>query len=174
MSALPPTAAAQVASMWEPAMRSALEEARLAVAANNHPFGAVLCDAEGKVLLAAQNTVVTDKDPTCHAETNLVRSACRTLDPKSMAQMTLVTSTEPCPMCSGAIYWAGIGRVVYACSGKKLGQISGEELDIPCGQVFSSGRLHSVEVEGPVLAAEAEEMHTRFWTSWSGEHFGDS
>jgi hypothetical protein len=56
---------------WEVPMRAALEQARLAIVAHNHPFGAVLC-LDGEVVLSAQNTVMSDGDPTCHAELNLI------------------------------------------------------------------------------------------------------
>jgi len=75
-------------------------------------------------------------------------------------------------MCSGSIYWAGLRRVVFGCTAKALGTISGEELDVPCAQVLSAGKLHSVELCGPVLEQEAEAMHRDFWPKWSGEHFG--
>jgi lactoylglutathione lyase len=160
-------------SAWDAPMRVALEEARAAAKAGNHPFGAVLV-VDGEVVLKAQNTVMTDGDPTCHAETNLVRQASKSLQHSQLARATLVTSTEPCAMCSGAIYWAGMQRVVYGCSGRALGSISGEELDIACTQVLSSGKLHKVDVCGPVLEAECEALHQSFWPGWSGEHFGDT
>jgi len=152
-------------------MRVAIEEARAAVTAGNHPFGAVLV-VDGEVVLRAQNTVMTDGDPTCHAETNLVRQASKSLEHSQLARATLVTSTEPCAMCSGAIYWAGMQRVVYGCTGRALGSISGEELDVACTHVLSSGKLHKVDVCGPVLEAECEALHQSFWPRWSGEHFG--
>jgi len=152
-------------------MRVALEEARAAAAAGNHPFGAVLV-VDGEVVLRAQNTVMTEGDPTCHAETNLVRQASKSLERSQLARATLVTSTEPCAMCSGAIYWAGMQRVVYGCSGRTLGNISGEELDVACTHVLGSGKLHKVHVCGPVLEAECEALHRSFWPGWSGEHFG--
>jgi tRNA(Arg) A34 adenosine deaminase TadA len=78
----------------------------------DHPFGSLLVTADGRVL-EARNSVVTDGNPTGHAETNLVRLAGR-LDLATRITSTLYTSTEPCAMCAGAIYWSGIGRVVFA------------------------------------------------------------
>eukprot|EP00746_Dinoflagellata_sp_MGD_P017560 gnl/MRDRNA2_/MRDRNA2_140357_c0_seq1.p1 gnl/MRDRNA2_/MRDRNA2_140357_c0~~gnl/MRDRNA2_/MRDRNA2_140357_c0_seq1.p1 ORF type:complete len:181 (+),score=34.78 gnl/MRDRNA2_/MRDRNA2_140357_c0_seq1:147-689(+) len=157
---------------WELPMRAALEEAQLSIDNKNHPFGAVLV-LNNEIVLRAQNTVVTDKDPTCHAEQNLVRLACKSFDAKTLGSSTVVTSTEPCPMCAGAIYWAGIGQVVFGCSGADLGKISGEELQLTCSDVVSKGILHSVNVIGPVLDTECAEMHKKFWPSWSGAHFGE-
>ena len=80
----------------------------------DHPFGSLLVVADGRVL-EAHNSVVTGVDPTGHAETNLVRPA-GTLDLATRITSTLYTNTEPCAMCAGAIYWSGIGRVVFALS----------------------------------------------------------
>ena len=96
-----------------PRLDLAIDQARLARAAGNHPFGAVLADADGTVVLSAQNTVVTDSDVTGHAESNLVRLASTTLG-RDLRGYALYTSTEPCAMCAGAIYWAGISKVVFA------------------------------------------------------------
>ena len=87
---------------------------RRPAAHGNHPFAAVLVDEDGRVLLQAENTVVTDRDGTGHAETNLVRLATQRFSPEELARCTIYASTEPCAMCAGAIHWSHIGRVVYA------------------------------------------------------------
>jgi tRNA(Arg) A34 adenosine deaminase TadA len=66
-------------------------------------------------------------------------------------------------MCSGAIYWGGVGRVVYGCSAQLLGKISGEELGSGCRPVLTSGVLRTVEVVGPVLEETAAHQHQEFW-----------
>src|SRR4051794_4892410 len=98
----------------------AIELAELSRANGNHPFGSLLVGTSGDVLLEAENSVVTGRDPTGHAELNLVRLAGAQLDDTTRERSTLYTSTEPCAMCSGAIYWSGIGRVVYALGGDEL------------------------------------------------------
>lgn len=133
----------------------------------NHPFGALLANQNGEVLLEAENTVVTEMDCTGHAETNLVRLACRKFPPEELQQCTLYTSTEPCAMCAGAIYWGGIGRVVFALSEKELLQLTGANpqnptLNLPCREVFARGQ-RQIEVEGPIYLAEALRVHARFW-----------
>ncbi|SEL88480.1 nucleoside deaminase [Streptacidiphilus jiangxiensis] len=133
----------------------------------NHPFGALLTDPAGNVLLTAENTVLTEHDVTCHAETNLVRLATRTLTPDQLATATLYTSTEPCPMCSGAIYWSGIPRVVYALAATELNVIAAADpdeplLDLPCRQVFAAGG-NTVAVSGPHLFEESAAVHEGFW-----------
>jgi tRNA(Arg) A34 adenosine deaminase TadA len=89
--------------------REAIELARQARAAGNHPFGALLV-IDSEVVLTAQNTVFTDRDPTAHAETNLVSRAIRELSPDRIRRSVLYTSCEPCAMCVGKMYWAGYDR----------------------------------------------------------------
>ena len=148
-------------------LKTAIEVAQKARAHGNHPFGAILVDGEGREVLRAENSVVTGLDVTNHAETNLVRLASARFTPQELADCTLYTSTEPCAMCSGAIHWSRIGRVVYALSEEGLYDITGaspENLLLPCREVFGhSGQ--PVHVEGPCgeLEAEARAVHANFW-----------
>lgn len=133
----------------------------------NHPFGALLTAPDGTILLTAENTVLTERDVTAHAETNLVREAWRTLTQSQLAEATLYTSTEPCAMCSGAIFWSGIRRVVYALAATELNALAGAApgeplLDLPCRQVFAAGG-NVVEVSGPYLPAESSAVHLGYW-----------
>ena len=133
----------------------------------NHPFGAVLVNEHDQVLLQAENTVMTGQDVTLHAETNLVRLACQHFSTEQLARFSLYTSTEPCAMCAGAIYWGQIGRVVYALSEVDLYAIVGpspEQLLLPCREVFARSQ-RQVEVYGPVqaLEIEARAVHEGFW-----------
>jgi tRNA(Arg) A34 adenosine deaminase TadA len=150
-------------------LRLAIALAAQARARGNHPFGAVLADEQGRVLLQAENTVITDRDATGHAETNLVRLATQQFSPEELARCTLYASTEPCAMCAGAVHWSGIGRVDYALGEPELYAIVGpspEHLLLPCREVFArSGR--PVEVIGPVtiLDEEARSVHAGFWNA---------
>lgn len=148
-------------------LRRAIEISLAAVEHGNHPFGALLADASGTVVLEAENTVVTGRDVTGHAETNLVRLASGMFTPDELSTMSLYTSCEPCAMCSGAIYWAGIGRVVYALSEEGLLALTGSHpenptLNLPCRTVFAAGQ-GAVEVSGPQLEDEAAVPHRGFW-----------
>lgn len=96
-------------------LRRAIALAASARSHGNHPFGALLTNEDGDVIAEAENTVVTERDVTGHAETNMVRNAWRRFNEDVRARSALYTSTEPCAMCSGAIYWSGIPRVVFAC-----------------------------------------------------------
>ncbi|MER8233249.1 nucleoside deaminase [Streptomyces sp. NPDC094049] len=148
-------------------LRAAVEVARRSRASGNHPFGAVLTGPSGEVLLEAQNTVTTGRDATGHAETNLVRLATGKYDAGFLRGCTLYTSTEPCAMCSGAVYWGGIGRVVYALGEDELLALTGanEEnptMALPCREVFEAGQ-RALPVVGPVDLPEAREVHAGFW-----------
>jgi len=144
----------------------AIELARLSRENGNHPFGSVLVDANGRVVLEAENTVVTGRDVTGHAELNLVRAASAQLDVAALEGATLYASTEPCAMCSGAIYWSGIGRVVYALSTEALtAMVEGpgaSTLTLSCREVFARGG-RSVGVSGPQLTEQAAAVHLGFW-----------
>ena len=130
----------------------------------NHPFGALLVTADG-IVVRAENTVLTSGDPTGHAETNLVRLGAH-LSPAVLATSTLYTSTEPCAMCCGAIFWAGIRTVVYALGGDELIALlpDGDEftLDLPSREVFARGG-HPVTVRGPIHVPGTVEVHEGFW-----------
>ncbi len=148
-------------------LRRAIEIAKRARANGNHPFGALLADRDGHVLLEAENTVVTERDCTGHAETNLMRMASRQLAPDVLEQCTMYTSTEPCAMCAGAIYWGNVGRVVFAMSEEDLLRLTGDNpenqtFSLPCREVFARGQ-RPVTVEGPALEDEARQAHAGFW-----------
>ncbi len=142
-------------------MQAAIDLAWQARRAGNHPFGALL-ELDGRVLLTALNTVNSDHDVTRHAELNLVSLASKQFDVDTLAKMTLYTSTEPCAMCAGAIYWAGIRRVVFGCSGGVLGEIAGGEFVVPSRDLFAYGKT-PIAVVGPVLAEQAADVHMGFW-----------
>lgn len=135
----------------------------------NHPFGALIATQDGRILLEAENTVVTEHDCTGHAETNLMRKASKAYSPEFLQHCTLYTSTEPCAMCAGAIYWGGIGRVVYALSESELLALTGAHegnptLSLPCREVFARGQ-RKIEVVGPIALPEARLVHEGFWNA---------
>ena len=96
-------------------MRMALEEARAAAAEGNKPFGAVIV-RDGQVAARGHNRVESDHDPTAHGEVVAIRAACRALQTTTLESATLYTTCEPCLMCTSAIMWAGIARVVIGAT----------------------------------------------------------
>jgi guanine deaminase len=95
------------------AMARSIELARLSAEHGSHPFGCVIT-ANGELVAEAENTVITDLDPTAHAEIAAIRKACLALGSLDLKGCTLYTSCEPCWMCSTAIRRTGISRVVFA------------------------------------------------------------
>jgi guanine deaminase len=79
------------------------------------PYGALIV-RDGKVIAAAGNLVTASCDPTAHAEIMAIREACIVLNDFRLKGCVLYSSCEPCPMCLGAIYWARLDRVYYACN----------------------------------------------------------
>jgi tRNA(Arg) A34 adenosine deaminase TadA len=154
----------------EALLRHAFDVARRSRAAGDHPFGSVLADGEGRALMEQGNGYTSERgDRTAHAERLLASRAARSYDLQFLARCTLYTSAEPCAMCAGAIYWAGIGRVVYGQSEKALKAQTGahEEnptLNLPCTTVFAAGQ-RPTEVVGPLLEDEAAELQADFWSA---------
>jgi tRNA(Arg) A34 adenosine deaminase TadA len=141
-------------------LRAAIAVSRSARANGNEPYGAVLVDSDGTVLGSAENTQVTGGDCTGHAETNLLRAASPRIDRATLARATLYASGEPCPMCAGAIYWSGVGRVVYALSLDSMLALAGpgaDELILSCREVLARG-TRNIEVLGPQLEDEARRV----------------
>jgi tRNA(Arg) A34 adenosine deaminase TadA len=154
-------------------LRRAIELARQARDHGNHPFGAVLVDHRGNVVLEAENTVRTDKDVTAHAETNLMRMASARFEPDFLERCTLYTSTEPCAMCAGAIYWGNVRRVVFGLSQEQIRSMSNHnpenmQLAITSREIFERGD-HPVEVSGPHLPKESSAVHDGFWDCARGQ-----
>jgi tRNA(Arg) A34 adenosine deaminase TadA len=149
-------------------LRRAIALSERARANGRHPFGALIITPPGEVLAAAGNRAIgPDCDATGHAELEAVRAASRHRGPDALAAATLYSSAEPCAMCAGAIYWSGIGRVVYGLSEQQLRALTGNHpenptLRLPCREVFARGQ-RAVEVVGPFLEDEAAAAHAGFW-----------
>jgi len=148
-------------------LRRSFDVARRSMTHGNHPFGAILVDRHGSVLIETENGYMPARDGTAHAERVLATQACTTLGADILEGATLYSSAEPCAMCAGAIYWAGIGRVVYGLSEHRLRGVTGNHpenptLDLPCREVFKSGQ-RATEVIGPMLEDEAEALHEGVW-----------
>jgi tRNA(Arg) A34 adenosine deaminase TadA len=150
-------------------LRRSFAVARRSLTHGNHPFGAILVDERQQVLIEVENGYMPSRDGTAHAERLLATQACTTLSPDVLAKATLYSSAEPCAMCAGAIYWAGIGRVVYGLGEHRLRAITGDHpenptLDLPCREVFRSGQ-RATEVVGPLLEGEAAALHDGVWST---------
>jgi tRNA(Arg) A34 adenosine deaminase TadA len=154
-------------SSTEALLRRTFEIARNARRHGNMPFGALLAGPDGEILLEMENGYYPDLDATGHAERLLATEASRRFREPFLAQCTIVSSAEPCAMCAGALYWTGIGRLVYGLSEKRLKAMTGDHpdnptMDMPCRAVFASGQK-AIAVEGPILEDEAAAVHDEAW-----------
>ena len=135
-------------------LRRAIDVSRRSRENGNHPFGAIFVDSSGKVLAEAENSVVTTGDLIGHAETNLARDIGLTLTSDQIA---------------GAMYWAGVNRLVYGMNESDLLPFDNGERDenatmtgVGCRAVLASGQRR-IEVSGPHLVEEAVQVHHGFW-----------
>ena len=119
--------------MWksdEYYLEKAIEVSRKSRAGGNTPFGCVLVDGDGEIILEQGNVEITEKRCTGHAETVIMERASKLYDKKFLWNCTLYTTCEPCPMCAGAVYWGNVGRVVYAMTEERLLQMTGSQSTI--------------------------------------------
>lgn len=149
-------------------LRAAIRLAEESKADGRHPFAAIVVSQKGEIVAKAfNNSRPPEGNPTQHAELRAAAAASGVLTPEELAKATLYTSAEPCAMCAGAIYWCGIGRVVYGLSETKLLGLTGSNPENPtmslsCREVFAKGQ-RKVEVAGPLLEEEAAVPHIGFW-----------
>ena len=104
-------------------MREAIRLASESVERGGGPFGAVIVK-DGEIIAGASNSVTIDNDPTAHAEVNAIRKSCKKLNTFNLDGCIIYTSCEPCPMCLGAIYWAGIDRIFYGNNRQDAAEIN--------------------------------------------------
>lgn len=146
-------------------LKRCLQLANSSVVKGNHPFGAVLL-LDGKIVCEAENEVETMKDVTAHAEIRLIKKAQKILTKEQLKMCTLYTSTEPCSMCSGAIYWAGIDKVVFGCSTSQLNKIVGGSLSMKASEVLNSG-TREIEISDLSDDSSYQIPHREFWPTFN-------
>ena len=151
-------------------LRRCIQVSRESREHGNTPFGALLTDKDGNILMEQENIEITQRDATGHAETALVRRASHEYSRAFLKDCTLYTTAEPCAMCSGAIYWGNLGRLVYIGRESTLKKYTGDDirnptLALPCRAIFACGQKPDMELVGPVPELEEEYMklHEGFW-----------
>ena len=140
---------------------------RRAISLGHHPFGAVLVAPDHETVLLTQCNI----DTVNHAESTLARVAATNYPPEYLWNCTLYTAVEPCCMCSGTIYWANIGRVVYAMTEEKLLVCTGNHnenptMNVSSKYIFSHGQKN-IDLIGPILELEKEtvDLQMNFWAN---------
>ncbi len=130
-------------------MQIAIEESKK----GDWPYGAVIIK-DGAIVVKGFNTTTRDRDTTAHAEVNVIRAALKSIPDLSLQGHTLYTSSESCPMCTGAFIWAGISRVVFGASIEQLIAVGQPQINMSSQAIIRTA-FKSVELTGGVLAAEA-------------------
>lgn len=144
-------------------VRKAIDIAKRSVESGNLPYGCLLVNESGDVLLEGFNSVVTKPDLIGHAEINLIQQASAIYDVETLKRCTIYTSDEPCSMCSSAIYWAGVKTLVFGLSKRRFYQEFGRsnpdwDFEISAQEILSRGG-RATEVLGPMLESEVIELH---------------
>ena len=134
-------------------MKQAIELAELSVKHGNEPFGAVLVK-NGEVALTNENQIYTKHDPTFHGEMGLIREFCAQTGITDLHEYTLYSSCEPCFMCSGAMVWVKLGRLVYGASNDDLEGILGNE-GCNCSKMVFDHSFWRPQVTAGVLREES-------------------
>lgn len=137
-------------------MKRAIELSRLAVEHGNEPFGAVLVK-DGEIVFEGENQIYTAHDPTFHGEAGLIREFCAKTGVTDLHEYTLYSSCEPCFMCSGAMVWVKLGRLVYAASNNDLEQILGND-GCNCSKMVFDNSFWHPQVTVGVLKDESLEI----------------
>ena len=88
----------------------------------DQPYGAVIVDGAGRIVGQAPSRVVTNGDPTAHAEMEAIRDAARRLGTRDLSGHVMYSSSRPCPMCEAAAYWANLSEMVYGSGGTPAGR----------------------------------------------------
>ena len=145
------------------------ELARQARRDGDHPFGALLW-ADGEIVAEASNRVNRDHDLTAHAETELVRFLEREDLLDIVSRGVVYASCEPCPMCVGAMFWAGTRRVVYGLSSERLAKLASPSGTPPHGFKITAAEIGvrctpPIVFDGPQRQDEAAEPHIGFWVT---------
>lgn len=141
-------------------MQLAFEQAQLAKQAGEVPVGAVLIDANGRLLSCSHNQVITQQDPCAHAEILAIREAAASIANYRLEGCTLFVTLEPCAMCAGAIVHARLKRVVFSCRDFKAGA---------AGSVYNLLRgfplNHRVQIDEGILQKACGELLSDFFKS---------
>ena len=134
-------------------MKKAIELSKLAVKHGNEPFGAVLVKND-QIVFTNENQIYTRHDPTFHGEAGLIREFCAQTAITDLHEYTLYSSCEPCFMCSGAMVWVKLGRLVYGASNIDLENILGNKGCNCSKMVFDNSFWHPQVTEG-IMREEA-------------------
>jgi len=161
VAGVPPSAVNLDALDHERYMERALTLAREAADRGDEPFGSLLVH-DDEVVMEERNAVNTADDIRRHPELTLAKRAAAEFSPETCREMVMYTSTEPCAMCSGGIYIAKLGAVVYSVSAERAADLAGSDLVVPSAEIFDRGTA-DVRTVGPVSPEAGAAVHRDCW-----------
>lgn len=126
-----------------------MQEAELATKVGNAPFGCIVIDQEGKVILKEHDRVREYMDPTAHGEINAIRILCQKLRTLSLSEYVFVTSSEPCPSCMAGMIKARVEKVYYGAKTEPSAS-----LPIPAEAIAEQSQKYPIKVIGGILTDE--------------------
>jgi tRNA(Arg) A34 adenosine deaminase TadA len=137
-------------------MGAAIDLAHEAVERGDRPFGSVLV-RDDEIVMRESNRVLTEDDVRRHPELHLAYRAMREMNPETRAETVMYTSTEPCPMCSGGMRYAGFDRVVYSVSAEEVVEFTGG------APATRASEILDCEVVGGIANEAGRAVHEAFW-----------
>lgn len=143
-------------------MKKAIELSVQSVEHGNEPFGAVLVK-DDKIVFTNENQIYTMHDPSFHAELGLLRWFCAETGITDLHEYTMYSSCEPCFMCSGAMVWVKLGRLVYSASNNDLEAILGNE-GCNCSRIVFDNSFWKPKVTAGVLREEGLKILSDYFS----------
>lgn len=144
-------------------MKKAVSLSALAVEHGNEPFGAVLVK-DGEIVFTNENQIYTRIDPTFHGEMGLIRRFCEETGITDLRDYTLYSSCEPCFMCSGAMVWVKLGRLVYGASNQDLEALLGNN-GCNCSAMVFENSFWKPSVTAGVLREESLKILSDYFSA---------
>lgn len=143
-------------------MKIAVDLSAAAIRHGNEPFGAVLVK-DDKVVYTNENQIYTRHDPSYHAEAGLIRRFCGETGITDLQDYTMYSSCEPCFMCSGALVWVRLGRLVFGASNNDLEKILGND-GCECSRIVFENSFWKPKVTSGVLREESVEILKEYFS----------
>lgn len=144
-------------------LKEAFTIAERSLKKGNLSFGCVLVNEEGEIIEEGENLVITSKNSITHCEIVLINKLAGKYEREYLYKCTIYATTEPCPMCSAAIFWSGIGKLVYALSKEGYHAIANTTnpdhiFDLSSKKLLEYGG-RKIEVTGPLMEHEAKAIY---------------
>lgn len=137
-------------------IKVALEEAEFATKEGNAPFGCIVADQHGKIVLKEHDRVNEYSDPLAHGEVNAIRVLCKKLNTLSLHDYIFYTTSEPCPTCMTSMIKAKVRQVFYGAKTEPTAS-----LPIPAEEIARWSKKHKIVVTGGILAEDCLEQRRR-------------